>query len=380
MKIAYLGVKGLPSKSGTERVLEAVVKRLSEKFDITVYCASDYTPPDTKHEGIKLIRIPTLKGRHLKPISLGILSTLHAIFLGNYDIVHVHGVENCFLLPLLRLRYRAISTSHGAPGRMPLSKWSRTEYFLIRTTEYPFLYLSNYATAVSIMDKKYFQDQYEKKTIYIPNGVDQETEINHRAAQQVITSLGLAPRSFLLFIAGRIIERKGCHLLLEALDQLNEKIPVVIIGDMEQAPSYSQKLRELAHGHPVSFVPAIADKSILMGILGLCKIFVFPSTAEGMSIMLMEAASLGIPMICSDIPENREVLDTHVTYFRSEDSLDLARKISWALENQKELENLAQFARGWTKEHFSWDLIAAKYEFLYRKCMNGESVDDASMM
>jgi len=81
MRIAHLGVKGLPSKSGTERVVEAIVTRMIGKFDITVYCDADYTPLDTHYKGVRLIRIPTIKGRYLKPISLDIFSALHALFL-----------------------------------------------------------------------------------------------------------------------------------------------------------------------------------------------------------------------------------------------------------------------------------------------------------
>jgi glycosyltransferase involved in cell wall biosynthesis len=373
MKIAYMGVKGLPSKSGTERVIEAIVKRLVGKFDITVYCDSDYTLPDAHYEGVKLIRIHTFTGRHLKPILLGIFSALHAVFLGDYDIIHMNGVENCFILPLLRLRYRVISTSHGTPGRMPISKWSRTERFFMQLAEYPFLYLSNCATAISVMDADYLYDRYKKNVSYIPNGVDYDIQTDHEAALRFVDNLGLLPKEFLLFIAGRIIKRKGCHLFLEAVNKLNMDIPVVVIGDMEQTPEYAQRLRELAADKQVIFIPPIADKSLVYEILNLCKLFVFPSTAEGMSIMLLEAASLGVPMVCSDIPENRIILGEYVTYFRSDDHIDLAEKIHWALNTPHELSRLAQTLKNSVRSNYSWDSVASRYEALYLQCSRAKS-------
>jgi glycosyltransferase involved in cell wall biosynthesis len=367
MRIAYLGTKGLPSKSGTERVIEAIVTRLTSKHDMTIYCDADYTPPETKYEGVRLIRVSTFKGRHLKPISLGIISALHALLFGHYDVVHMNGVENCFTLPFLKLRYRVISTSHSAPGRIPVFKWSKRERFLMQIAEYPFLYFSDCPTAVSIKDTEYFYDRYKKKVTYIPNGVDCDIKVNREAALQFIENRGVTPKAFVLFIAGRIVELKGCHLLLQAMKQLNNNISVVIIGDMEQDVAYSQKLRGLAVNRQVIFIHPISDRALLFGILSLCKLFIFPSTAEGMSMILLEAASLGVPMVCSDIPENKVVLGDWVTYFRSGDKDDLAHKIDWAIKNSNELNHLAQELKINIKENYSWDSIASRYEALYRK-------------
>ena len=51
MKIAYIGIKGLPAKGGVERVVEAIVDRLREKNELTVYCNSRYTPEGTESPG-----------------------------------------------------------------------------------------------------------------------------------------------------------------------------------------------------------------------------------------------------------------------------------------------------------------------------------------
>ena len=375
-RIAYLGINGLPSKSGTERVIEAIVKRLADKYDLTAYCDSDYTPAETQYEGVKLIRIRTFKGRHIKPIILDIFSALHAVFFGNYDIIHMNGVENCFVIPLLRLRYKVISTSHGTPGRMPINKWSPTEHFLMRMAEYPFLYFSNYATAISAMDVEYLHGQYRKKVIYIPNGVDIDIPINRDIALLELSRLGITPHDFLLFAAGRIIQRKGAHILLEAFNKLNLDLPLVIIGDLAQVPDYEKRLKNLADGRRVFFIPAIEDRSTLFGLLDLCKLFVFPSTAEGMSVMLLEAASLGIPMVCSDIPENTSVLGESVPYFQSGDPADLADKIRWALDNPQEVTGFVQSTKDWVRKNYSWDLIASRYDTLYQQCVKGIPVSD----
>ena len=100
-----------------------IVQELKDRQELTVYCNSRYTSSDVKLPDVKLVRIPTLPGKHLQPVSLFILSALHALFKGNYDLIHLHNVEACFVLPLLRLRYRVIATSHGSPIRAARNKW-----------------------------------------------------------------------------------------------------------------------------------------------------------------------------------------------------------------------------------------------------------------
>ena len=63
-----------------------------------------------------------------------------------------------------------------------------------------------------------------------------------------------------------------------------------------------------------------------------------------MSMMLLEAASLQAPIICSDIPENKIMMQDNVLYFRSEDAIDLANQIQWALAHPGEMSSLGRNA------------------------------------
>jgi glycosyltransferase involved in cell wall biosynthesis len=86
------------------------------------------------------------------------------------------------------------------------------------------------------------------------------------------------------------------------------------------------------------------------------RLFIFPSTTEAMSMMLLEAASLQAPIICSDIPENRIVMQDNVLYFRSGDAVDLADQIQWALSRC-------------VKDNLTWETIVKQYEEVYRACI-----------
>jgi glycosyltransferase involved in cell wall biosynthesis len=368
MRIAYLGSKGLPSRSGTERVVEAIVTRLSGKHQITVYCDARYTPPGTNVDGAHLIRIATIKGKHIQATYLFFVSAIHALFC-RYDLIHLHGTDACFMLPVLRLRYKVVSTAHGVPGRLKRLKWGKTARFFIRLMEYPFVYLSNFATSVSKPDTDYLKARYGRNVIYIPNGVDDTVGYDLERAREVLNQLGIEPGNYLMFAAGRIDPTKGCHIILEALRHLGNPYKLLVVGDLHQVPSYGGQLRETADKKQVVFLPPITDRELLFGMVKLAHLFIFPSTDEGMSMMLLEVASLQTPLICSDIPENKAVMQNNVLYFQSKNAVDLANKIDWAIHHPGEMSVLGQKARFCVEENLTWDRIVEQYENLYKACM-----------
>lgn len=365
MKIAYLGSKGLPSKSGTERVVEAITSRLSDKHEITVYCDSRYTPKNTKIPGIRLIRIFTIKGKYTQATSLFFLSAIHALF-SRYDLIHLHGADAGFILPIIRLRYKVVSTMHGAPGRLKRLKWGKVARFFIRSMEFPFMYLSNCTTSVSCLDAEYLKARFKRNIIYIPNGVDACVQFDAKKAENMLLQAGFEPGKYLLFAAGRIDPTKGCHLVIEALNQIGYPLKLIIIGDLNQVPSYSAHLKEIADEKQVIFIPSVTDRELFFGIVKQAHLFIFPSTDEGMSMMLLEAASLQVPIICSDIPENKIVMHENVVYFKSGDAIDLAKHIQWAINHPNEMSINCKKASIYVKDNLTWDNIVKQYEDIYK--------------
>jgi len=362
-RIAYLGIKGLPSQAGVDRVVEAIVQGVDkQRYEPVVYCSAQVVPVGTTLPGIQLIRIRTLPGKHLHATSLFLFAALHALFLGNYAFIHLHNVEATFVLPLLRLRYRVMTTSHGpAQAR---DKWGEFAKFLIRLTEYPYIYLSSCVTSVAKPLALQYQQRYQRPVHYIPNGVEHDVAINIRSATTLLAQHGIEPGSYILFAAGRILATKGCHLLLEALRHCQHDIKVVVVGDASHEPAYAQKLQMLADAR-VHFIPFIADKPTLLGLVASARLFVFPSTVEAMSMMLLEAASVGTPILCSDIPENTSVVPNQALFFRSGDANDLHTRLEWALAHSQAMQQLGVQAKAWVNQEFDWADIIQKYEQLY---------------
>jgi len=67
LRVAFIGGRGVISKySGIEAYYEEVGKRLVEMgHQVTVYCRTYFTPPLKEHNGIRLVRLRTVRSKHL---------------------------------------------------------------------------------------------------------------------------------------------------------------------------------------------------------------------------------------------------------------------------------------------------------------------------
>ena len=161
---------------------------------------------------------------------------------------------------------------------------------------------------------------------------------------------------------------KGCHTFLKGLKLVGYKGTVLIAGDGSQVPTYTRELVALSEGLEVRFVGYIGSKETLLTLVEKAELFVFPSETEGLSLMLLEVATTGTPLLCSDIPENTAVFtEEEVCYFRDKDHQDFAEKFSWILDHPEEMQARAQKASARVISTFSSKVVAKQYNQLYKR-------------
>jgi glycosyltransferase involved in cell wall biosynthesis len=366
MRIAHLGLKGLPAQGRAERVVEAVTRCLAGRHEQTVYGTRRHTAPGVNLPSIRLVRVPALPGRYTYMTSADWLAAWHAVVFGDYDLIHLHHIEASFVLPILRLRYPVVATAHGritAGGR-----WGRRAARLMQAMEYPFTAWSSLPTSVSREHAELFSARYGRPVRHIPNGIEPRPAVDLEAARALLAARGLEAGGYWLFAAGRILPLKGAHLLLEAHRRAAAGQPLVIVGDLSPVPEYARQLQALA-GDQVTFIPFVSAHALLLGLIQLSRLFVFPSLQEGMSVLLLEAASLGAPILMSDIKANTSVLPSEALTFASGSAADLADKLCWSLENPQAMQALGRAARARVTDAFSWPVIADQYEQAYQAAL-----------
>lgn len=80
--------------------------------------------------------------------------------------------------------------------------------------------MGNELTVVSRQIQEYFQQNYHKKSVYIPTAVNLPEE--KKVDSQILNKYGLRPDEFYLFLA-RIVEEKGAHYLIQAFKKVIQR-------------------------------------------------------------------------------------------------------------------------------------------------------------
>ena len=359
-KIAIIGLKGLPPFGGAANVGDTIIEQLADQYDFTIYATASHTSHKGNYKGANQIVFRRFPIKKLNVFYYYIASAVHALFTrSRYDLVHLHHMDGAFTLLLLRLRYKVIATGHGTPYKN--GKWSKMLYPYFKCNEWLQARLSNHLTIVA----KFLIPQYQHllpatKMTYIPNAI-----IPLAPAQ-----VQLGYDDYILYAAGRIIPTKGLHILLSALHHSQYKGKLIVLGDYNQHKEYSKQLFDLAAGYDVEFKGMIRDKALLNTYVAGAKLFIFPSTLEAMSMMLLEVASLRTPVICSDIVQNTDVFDPdEMLFFRSEDDKDLAAKLDWALDHPEEMKKFAERAWQSLMTKYQAPVIAGQYAALFDRFM-----------
>lgn len=358
-RIALIGVKGFPAIGGAARSNELLVQHLEKDFDITVYEIDSHKSNLTSGYPYTSVVFKGSKLRRLNTLIYYTKSCFHALIYSKYDLIHTQHLYSGFIVPFLRIRYKVINTIHGI---IPSDddKWNLIDKLFFRFFERISLNFSNLSISVSKPQINYLKSLTKKEILYIPNGVG--------IVQSLVEKRKETIKKEIIFSAARIIRLKGCHTFLQALDSINYKGNIKIIGSLDHVPVYKKEILALSKNLNVSFLGLISDKNNLFEELLTAKYFVFPSTKEGLSNMLLEVASLNIPIICSDIEENKAVFSQdEVLFFKTEDHEDLAEKILFADNNQMEMEQKAIRALERLKTDYRWDNIANKYKDIYNR-------------
>jgi glycosyltransferase involved in cell wall biosynthesis len=168
---------------------------------------------------------------------------------------------------------------------------------------------------------------------------------------------------------GRLIERKGHKDLLPSFAELLKSRPndrLILAGDGEYRGEVEKEIRRLEIGDSVELLGTVSNVSEL---LGKADFFVFPSYFEGLPGSVIEAMLAKIPIICSDIPENKECLKEGMCLFHKVgDQQDLLGKMQEAI-SLKDWDIRTDKAYAYAVEHFEIGKIAQQYEKTYLRLL-----------
>lgn len=195
----------------------------------------------------------------------------------------------------------------------------------------------------------------EAKVRVLRNGVDLDVFVPADNRENLRQRLGLVNKTVLS--VGYLIERKGHHLIIGALEKLPD-VELLIAGNGEMLEELKALARSRGVSERVKFL-GLVPHSDLKDYYGAVDAMVLASNREGWANVLLESMACGTPVVATNIwgtPEVVAVPEAGVLVERSENSI--ADGIKHLLNDYPDRNATRKYA-----EQFSWDeTTSGQYE------------------
>ena len=284
--------------------------------------------------------------------------------LGNYDVVHSHGIRPNLYASLhkpFHTRTRFITTVHS----YILEEFKCSYGWILGCICSRLFFLSIWRHDQVVVLSRDAIDYYarfvsRKKLAYCYNGVDIDNTESLTEEERMIVERFKGQR-VLIGICSSLVRIKGIDVLIRVMQYLPDRYRLLIVGDGDCRAKLEQWC----------MVNCLADRILFLGFknnayrfLPLIDIYVQTSWSEGFCLALTEAALYGKRIVCSDIPGMREkYTEKEVVYFQMPDVQELARAI---LRVESDVQ-IGSFARERAVQVFTAYHMAKQYMEIYRQ-------------
>ena len=251
-------------------------------------------------------------------------SAFYNILTNKYDIIHINYVSHNILITIFAKivsKAKIINNYHGSDLYEVKQKW--------------FYQFINKISDMIILPSFTFKNRVEEKAgkltnsyIFPSSGIDQNIfKYNYNQLVQNILNDTIE-----IAYVSSVNREKGIYEAIEAVNDVNTtttkgtKVKLHIIGngpDLHYIKNYRSKY--------INIIGPVQQKSI-PNYLKTCSLFLFPSKrtkTESLGLVPLEAMSMGLPVIASDIPITKEYVtdDYNGFIFKKGDSKELSDKI-----------------------------------------------------
>ncbi len=301
-----------------------------------------------------------------------------------YDLVHVHtpiaAILGRIAAKLAGVK-RIVYTAHGFPFHDQSSPRQYRFYFIVEK-------IAAFITDL-ILTQNYEDIATAKKlglcppgkVCYLGNGVDID-RFKHdylNSSYQILLRKSLnipANRDLIIGTIGRITRKKGSGYLIEATAKLLPHFPnlqVIIIGSQlssDPEPFHTELITKIHSLGIEEHITLTGERQDIPEILGLLDIFVLPTfTHEGLPRSILEAMSMGLPVVTTDIRGCREAVinGKNGLIVPPQNSEKLAEALGILLSNYELRQAYGQASRERVEAKYDEELVFARLNKYYEE-------------
>ncbi len=290
------------------------------------------------------------------------------------DIIHSQwGFPSGLISSIIKTKKPHIISVHGVEVILAKKMWFMRAP-LVKTFQKADLIIANsHFTTQKILSL----GKIDTPVKIIPSGVD-TTIFKPGSMETARKHLHLDNQPTILFV-GRLIERKGVHVLIRAIKAVKEQIKdvkLLIVGGGPEKNRLLGLCDKLDLKENIHFCGRVPSEH-LPDYYKACDIFVNPSImdkagdTEGLGVSILEAMASGKPVIVSKVGGITTILgykgSIGVPYG---DTDKLSKRVIELLEDPSQRKNISQQAIETIQQHFSWPRLAEKFENAYKSILN----------
>ncbi|WP_313892930.1 glycosyltransferase [Psychrobacillus sp.] len=320
---------------------------------------------DIYSEKLKSLDVPV----HFSPVNIVYhplqLFVIKKILKNNFDIVHTHLYAPQLYIAIvkgfLNVQTVYITTEHNTYNRRRdkrvfkyLDSWMYKKFTkIIAISEGTKNELNNYLPYTS------------KTTTVISNGIRLEQYIDAKPLKREELVKKINENDKLIIMIAAMREQKDHETLIRASNLLPENYHILFVGEGDRL----KKVTDYAKKYGNNNIHFLGRRLDVPSILKTCDIFVLSSKWEGFGLVAVEAMAAGLPVIVSNVPGLREVVDGVGNFFEVGDEKELAQQIL-NTENETIDKHEANSLRNEKCLSYSIENTVSEYLQIYLEAIN----------
>lgn len=328
-KIKILFLSSSLENSGPVNVLFNIIKYLDrEKMDVTILSLGHSKNKSRKEEFKALVGLNVVE-LHYKNICQSFCQYFNFMNSYKFDIIHAHCLRSLLFTFLINSNSLKFYTIHIFPGYQTLAIQGKLRgkglnilsRFLIKRTDV------NIACADFL--RREIIDSITSHCLSVPNGVEAKAKISVFEKNVLKSKLSLDLKmQYFIFIGRLSVEKRPMFLIENFIKSFPKEYGLIILGDgpllSQILPFNSERIRVLK------------VKTNVFDYLVASDFYISASVVEGLANTFLEALSVGLPCLVSNIPSHREVLSGSEEFigldFETDDGDDFQYKALCFLE------------------------------------------------
>jgi glycosyltransferase involved in cell wall biosynthesis len=176
---------------------------------------------------------------------------------------------------------------------------------------------------------------------------------------------------------GRLEPIKGPQFFVEAARiclENNSVARFILVGEGSLRQELEEKVASWGLKAKIIFLGWRYDIADIMSIL---EILVLPSLNEAVGIVLLEAQSLGIPVVASEVGGVPEMIQDKQTgiLVRPGSAAALALAVNNLLSDPERLRSMSALGKNWVKDRFKAEDMVSKISCLYQELLKEKNVN-----